>query len=136
MALLPALEKAAAQKNGDVRVTATASAGFNLHPDPKSLHVSEPEIKVGSKDFWWQGDMPMYGRSKTCNILFMKELSRRLRSNTAWGEKVRCNAVHPGTVSTSLNDKLRKGWFVYVLERVVYALASVSSSLDSLPQKA
>ena len=131
MALLPALEKAAGKENGDVRVTATASAGFGLHPDAQSLHVSEPEIVVGSERFWWEGDMPMYGRSKTGNILFMKELSRSLREKTAWGEKVRCNAVHPGTVSTSLNDKLKKGWYVYVLERMVYALASVSQLIPS-----
>lgn len=38
--LLSALEKAA-KIHGDVRVSTTASAGFNMHPDPESLHVGE-----------------------------------------------------------------------------------------------
>ena len=123
--LLPALEKAAIL-HGDVRVSTTASAGFNMHPDPESLHVGEAEITVESDKFWWKGAMPMYGRSKTCNILFAAELSRRLRSKTSWGDRVKSNAVHPGTVSTGLNNSLRTSWYFTLLETVVYAFASVS----------
>lgn len=128
VALLPALEQAARQ-HGDVRVSTTTSAGFTMHPDRQSLHVSEAELTVASDEFWWKGTMPMYGRSKTCQLLFAAELSRRLREKTAWGKCVRSNAVHPGTVSTGLNDGLKKGWYVRMLEKAVYALAAVSISI-------
>jgi NAD(P)-dependent dehydrogenase (short-subunit alcohol dehydrogenase family) len=39
--------------------------------------------------------MTVYGTSKLCNILFTRELSRRLE-----GTGVTANAVHPGTVRT------------------------------------
>ena len=130
MTLLPALEKAA-KLHGDVRVSTTTSAGFNMHPDPESLHVGEAELTVGSDKFWWKGAMPMYGRSKTCNILFAAELSRRLRSKTSWGNNVRSNAVHPGTVGTGLNRSLRTSWYFTLLETFVYAFASVSRFLGS-----
>ena len=82
MALLSALEKAA-QEHGDVRIATTTSAGFAMHPDPNSLHISDEELVVDSSSLWWKDTMPMYGRSKTCNILFATELSRRLRA-TDW----------------------------------------------------
>lgn len=80
---------------------------------------------VASKRFWWEGAMPMYGRSKTCQILFTKELNRRLRTETSWGKDVRVNSVHPGTVATGLNKNLKQSWYLRFLESVVYALASV-----------
>ena len=128
MTVLPALERAARQHD-DVRIVTTTSAGFTLHPDPKSLHLEDAELDVTGDDFWWRDTMPMYGRSKTCNILFASELGRRLRA-LSWGKSVRSNAVHPGTVSTSLNDSLEKGWYVGALEAVVYAFVSVSGDLS------
>ncbi|KAI9676170.1 MAG: hypothetical protein M1817_000915 [Caeruleum heppii] len=126
MTVLPAVERAARQ-HGDVRIVSTTSAGFGLHPDPKSLHLDDAELDVAGKDLWWQGAMPMYGRSKTCNILFTSELSRRLRA-LPWGKEVRCNACHPGTISTGLNDSLRTSWYFWTLETVVYALAAIPTS--------
>ena len=123
MALMPALERAA-RSHGDVRITTTTSAGFGMHPDPKSLHISDEELKVDGSDLWWKDTMPMYGRSKTCNLLFSSELSRRLRS-TDWGKSVRSNAIHPGTVATGFNDSLSSTWYLTFLERIVYAFASV-----------
>lgn len=106
MALLPALEKAA-KLHGDVRTTSTTSAGFGRHPDPLSLQNNDEELTVDSGELWWKNRMRMYGRSKTCNILFATEMSRRLGA-MAWGASVRSNAIHPGTVPTGLNDGLSK----------------------------
>ena len=135
LTLLPALRRAAEKaSDADVRVVVTTSAGFALHPDRGDLHLGDGELRVGGGvgggdeegATWWKGAMPMYGRSKTCNILFASELSRRLRRLTEWGQKVRVNAVHPGTVATGLNTGLREGWYFYLLEKAVYALAAVS----------
>lgn len=126
MTLYPALERAAKEHN-DVRVVSTTSAGFNLHPDPQSLHIDDSELEVANKEgLWWKDAMPMYGRSKTCNILFISQLSRRLRS-LQWGKAVRCNAIHPGTVPSALNDSLRHSWYFWTLETLVYALAAIPS---------
>lgn len=66
----------------------------------------------GSIDF--DQDIPMsknsyqpilaYNRSKLCNLLFVKELQRRLRS-----DNVKCFAVHPGMAFTGL---IRHSWMV------------------------
>jgi len=66
----------------------------------------------------------MYGRSKTCNVLFAAEINHRLRK-TAWGKAVRSNAIHPGTVSTGLNLDLQSG-LTKILERIVYTIVAVS----------
>jgi WW domain-containing oxidoreductase len=47
---------------------------------------------------------PAYGQSKLANILFAKELSRRLRGSTQTA-----NAIHPGVIDTDLNRHLDSG---------------------------
>src|ERR1700752_201329 len=44
--------------------------------------------------------MKAYGRSKLCNILFTRELARRLR-----GTGVTANSMHPGFVATRFGDQ-------------------------------
>lgn len=46
------------------------------------------------------GAMKAYGRSKLCNILFTRELARRLR-----GTHVTANSLHPGFVATRFADQ-------------------------------
>jgi NAD(P)-dependent dehydrogenase (short-subunit alcohol dehydrogenase family) len=46
------------------------------------------------------GPMKAYGRSKLCNILFTRELARRLH-----GTRVTANCLHPGFVSTRFGDQ-------------------------------
>jgi NAD(P)-dependent dehydrogenase (short-subunit alcohol dehydrogenase family) len=46
------------------------------------------------------GAMKAYGRSKLCNILFTRELARRLR-----GTGVTANCLHPGFVATRFGDQ-------------------------------
>jgi NAD(P)-dependent dehydrogenase (short-subunit alcohol dehydrogenase family) len=45
--------------------------------------------------------MKAYGRSKLCNILFTRELGRRLR-----GQGVTANCLHPGFVATRIGDDI------------------------------
>jgi NAD(P)-dependent dehydrogenase (short-subunit alcohol dehydrogenase family) len=45
------------------------------------------------------GSMKAYGRSKLCNILFTRELARRLQ-----GTGVTANCLHPGFVATRIGD--------------------------------
>jgi len=46
------------------------------------------------------GAMKAYGRSKLCNILFTRELARRLRGTSATA-----NCLHPGFVATRFGDQ-------------------------------
>jgi NAD(P)-dependent dehydrogenase (short-subunit alcohol dehydrogenase family) len=46
------------------------------------------------------GPMKAYGRSKLCNILFTRELARRLQ-----GTGVTANCLHPGFVATRFGDQ-------------------------------
>jgi NAD(P)-dependent dehydrogenase (short-subunit alcohol dehydrogenase family) len=46
------------------------------------------------------GAMQAYGRSKLCNILFTRELARRLH-----GTRVTANCLHPGFVATRFGDQ-------------------------------
>jgi NAD(P)-dependent dehydrogenase (short-subunit alcohol dehydrogenase family) len=50
------------------------------------------------------GAMKAYGRSKLCNILFTRELARRLH-----GTGVTANCLHPGFVATRFGDQ-SGGW--------------------------
>lgn len=50
------------------------------------------------------GAFRAYGRSKLMNILFTRELARRLA-----GQTITANALHPGVVASSLYDK--PGWW-------------------------
>ena len=65
---------------------------FVRHFDPEESE--EPPFR------WWQ----VYGRSKLANLLFTRELARRLE-----GSGVTANAVHPGAVSTRLGHQ--NGWW-------------------------
>ena len=50
-----------------------------------------------------------YGRSKLCNILFTRELARRLN-----GTRVTANCLHPGFVDTHFGDQ-SGGFFSYLI---------------------
>jgi NAD(P)-dependent dehydrogenase (short-subunit alcohol dehydrogenase family) len=76
--------------SASARVVSTASAahqGATLNFDDLQL----------AKNF---GPMKAYGRSKLCNILFTRELARRLR-----GTGVTANCLHPGFVATRFADE-------------------------------
>jgi NAD(P)-dependent dehydrogenase (short-subunit alcohol dehydrogenase family) len=93
------------------RISASAPARIvnvasDAHRFVRSLDPDQPE---GSGRFrWWQA----YGRSKLANILFTRELARRLE-----GSGVTVNAAHPGAVSTRLGQQ--NAWWVTPVIRVL-----------------
>lgn len=64
-----------------------------------NIHFDDPHLEKGFNIF--KG----YGQSKLANILFMKELDKRLRTTN-----VTANAVHPGAVSTGLGIDRETGF--------------------------
>lgn len=55
------------------------------------------------------GGWRAYGQSKLANILFTRELARRLD-----GTGITANAVHPGVVATGFGRNNRTGWMPYL----------------------
>ena len=72
------------------RIVSTASAA---HQGAK-LDFDDLQLAKGF------GPMKAYGRSKLCNILFTRELARRLH-----GTGVTANCLHPGFVATRFGDE-------------------------------
>ncbi|WP_100012764.1 SDR family oxidoreductase [Lentibacillus sediminis] len=64
-----------------------------------NIHFDDPHMEKGFNIF--KG----YGQSKLANVLFMKELDKRLRTTN-----VTVNAVHPGAVSTGLGIDRETGF--------------------------
>ncbi|KAJ3104093.1 hypothetical protein HDU97_009542 [Phlyctochytrium planicorne] len=91
--LLPILEETSKKSDASVRVVNLSSFGHNF---AKAMGVDFEGYNDPEKYSPW----PAYGQSKLCNILFTKELQKRLEAK-GYGN-IRCNAVHPGGVSTNL----------------------------------
>lgn len=66
----------------------------------KFVRSFDPEQAEEGRYRWWSA----YGRSKLANLLFTRELARRLE-----GSGVTVNAVHPGAVATRLGQQ--NGWW-------------------------
>lgn len=81
--LLPVIEKSA-----PARIVNVASHG---HAFSRGMGFDDLQAERHFKTF------KVYGRSKLANILFTRELSRRLQ-----GSDVTVNSLHPGAVSTGL----------------------------------
>ena len=75
---------------GDARIVNTASDAHR----GATLDLSDLQSEQGS------GAMQAYGRSKLCNILFTRELARRLQ-----GSGITANCLHPGFVATRFGDQ-------------------------------
>ena len=72
--------------SGAARIISTASAA----------HLGATDLQ-SAKSF---GAMRAYGRSKLCNVLFTRELARRLHAT-----QVTANCLHPGFVATRFADE-------------------------------
>jgi NAD(P)-dependent dehydrogenase (short-subunit alcohol dehydrogenase family) len=72
------------------RIVNTASAAH------KGARLDFDDLQL-AKGF---GPLKAYGRSKLCNILFTRELARRLK-----GTEVTANCLHPGFVATRIGDE-------------------------------
>ena len=84
-ALMPTL-----MRSGPARIVNTASAA---HRGAK-LDFDDLQSEHAYSGF------QVYGRSKLCNILFTRELARRLQ-----GSGVTANSLHPGFVATRFGDR-------------------------------
>ncbi len=75
----------------------------------KFVRRLDPEHPEGDGRYrWWQA----YGRSKLANLLFTRELARRLE-----GSGVTVNAAHPGAVSTRLGQQ--NAWWAVPLTKAL-----------------
>ena len=80
------------------RLTASAGARIvNTASDAQRGAMLDFDNLQSEKGF---GAMQAYGRSKLCNILFTRELARRLH-----GTGVTANCLHPGFVATRFGDQ-------------------------------
>ena len=82
------------------------------------------------------GGMKAYGRSKLCNILFTRELARRLRDTG-----VTANCLHPRFVATRFGDQ-SGGWMTHIVRLAKFFAISPAKGaqtivyLASLPEVA
>ena len=76
-------------KSGSARIVNTASGAHR----GAALDFDDLQAERAYSGF------PVYGRSKLCNILFTRELARRLQ-----GTGVTANCLHPGFVATRFGD--------------------------------
>lgn len=77
------------------------------HKSTRELNLNDINFEKAAYDGW-----KSYSRSKFCNILFTKELAKRLD-----GTGITANAVHPGGVRTEIAEKnanwyTKIGWIV------------------------
>ena len=72
------------------------------------------------------GAMKAYSRSKLCNILFTRELARRLR-----GTGVTANCLHPGFVATRFGDEsgALMSWVVWIAKSFAIAPAKGAQTI-------
>jgi len=83
-----------------LRERLTASAGARIVNTASDAHrgaMLDFDNLQSEKGF---GAMQAYGRSKLCNILFTRELARRLH-----GSGITANCLHPGFVATRFGDQ-------------------------------
>jgi NAD(P)-dependent dehydrogenase (short-subunit alcohol dehydrogenase family) len=90
------------QASAPARIVNTAS---DAH-EPFTLDFDDLQSEQAYQGDFWQWiryggpAFKVYGRSKLCNILFTRELSRRLA-----GTGVTANSLHPGFVATRFGDQ-------------------------------
>jgi len=91
------------KKTGQARVISVSSVA---HTWTKDLDLGN----LNSEKKW--DPKLIYARAKLCNILFMKELARKLKE--AGVDGVTANAVNPGGVRTAIFRHARKA-FKYMI---------------------
>jgi NAD(P)-dependent dehydrogenase (short-subunit alcohol dehydrogenase family) len=93
--LLPTLRRTAILPGGDVRIVILTSHGFRGHP---SGGIRFDALRT-TQDLGPGGPWLRYGQSKLANLVYARELARRVPEVTAI-------AVHPGVVGTGLAEHL------------------------------
>lgn len=95
--------------------TSSLAAVFVLFFDVNKLNI-------------WQGDVAAYNNSKLCNILFTKELAKRLKNT-----KITTYSLHPGCIKTRIFRNAR-GLETWIIRPIVELFYKVFNFLfDLLP---
>lgn len=105
-------------KRSDAARVVNVSSGLHKRGEAS---FKEDDIMVTSEDRF--GQVQTYGESKLCNILFTKELDRRLKA--AGIDNVTVVACHPGYVATSLGSNMaaaNNSWIYWLLIKIVTLL--------------
>ena len=130
--LLPLLKKTALLPDADVRIVNVSSYGHNFAVNVKFEEKEDfngPNRENGPKD-----NVNRYGYTKLMNILWTKELSRRLKvSVDDGGSRIMCLSLHPGTVATEGITKWLMSfiWPVNYLLNAAYYLFSYTADKAS-----
>ncbi len=101
--LLTALLMPAIRKGDAPRVVNLSSGGHSI----SDVDLVDPNYESTEYDAW-----SAYGRSKTANVLFTKELARR------HGDELLTFAVHPGVVMTELGRHMDEELMAQMMERM------------------
>lgn len=101
--LLTALLMPAIRKGDAPRVVNLSSGGHSI----SDIDLDDPNYESTEYDAW-----SAYGRSKTANALFTKELARR------HGDELLTFAVHPGVVMTELGRHMDEELMAQMMERM------------------
>jgi NAD(P)-dependent dehydrogenase (short-subunit alcohol dehydrogenase family) len=106
---------------GDARIVSVGSVGHRRSP------VIFDDLNFTSRPY---DPGPAYGQSKTANVLFAVEATRR------WGsEGITANAVHPGTITaTNLNRHLDPDVVAALRVSAPYAEAFAESTMRRSPR--
>jgi len=104
LGVLDLMKQTSKQPGADVRIV-TVSSG--AHAVAKDVSFSRPSdltqiYPIGSADSW-MNSVVRCGRSKLANILFAKELQRRLDDE---GYNIILTSLHPGTIRTTSSIKI------------------------------
>lgn len=98
LAVLDLMKQTSKQSGADVRIVTLSSIAHTWAKDvsfeqPSDLTKAYPAENTDT----WTNSLARYGRSKLANILFMRELQRRLGED---GYDIILTSVHPGSVRT------------------------------------
>jgi NAD(P)-dependent dehydrogenase (short-subunit alcohol dehydrogenase family) len=100
----------------DARIVSTASTAHGF----ATLDFDDLQTTKGYSAFG------AYGRSKLCNILWTRELARRLAAT-----EMTANCVHPGGVNTRFGDNA-KGWLKPVMSVAKRFMITPAQGADTL----
>ncbi|KAH7930284.1 NAD(P)-binding protein [Leucogyrophana mollusca] len=124
--LLPLLKQTAAEPNSDVRIVVVSSDGHTTvkgNPHFRDLDDLNDECK----DAYIPG-FARYCRSKLANVLYARELQKRLASE---GVDITVISLHPGTVKTAFAERPPYVRYKRILDILVYPLFFTSPDIGA-----
>ncbi|KAF8544186.1 hypothetical protein BDD12DRAFT_817013 [Trichophaea hybrida] len=131
--LLPLVE-ATAREHGEARVVVVTSNGYTYATEGLDFSAIQSEVPPSLLGF--SGGIKRYTQSKLANILFARELDRRLRERGV--ENVWVNAPHPGLItSTGLGgtgEQFGAPTFIGKLLRAIGACIGISEREGAMTQ--